>query len=93
MRLIPAIIMAAALAAPAAAETITAANACSTCHGADLKGSGAMPSLRGHDAEYIRKALLEFRSGQRAATVMTRLTKGYSDAEIEAVSRQIGGMK
>jgi sulfide dehydrogenase cytochrome subunit len=93
MRLVPAIAMASLLAAPAAAESVSAANACAVCHGADLKGSGAVPSLRGRDAEHIRKALLEFRSGQRTATVMTRLAKGYSDAEIDAVSRQIGGLK
>jgi sulfide dehydrogenase cytochrome subunit len=67
--------------------------ACSACHGADLKGSGAVPPLTGHDAEYIKKALTEFRAGQRPATVMTQLMRGFSGADIEAIAEQIDAMK
>jgi cytochrome subunit of sulfide dehydrogenase len=95
MRLLLAILFAGALALPAAAQTAppNALNACGTCHGADLKGAGPMPPLRGHDAEYIKKAMTEFRAGSRPATVMTRLAKGYSDTEIDIVAQQIAAMK
>ena len=66
---------------------------CSTCHGADLKGAGPMPALAGHEADYIRKALAEFKAGSRPATVMTRLAKGYSDAEIEGLAAWIATLK
>ena len=68
-------------------------DSCSVCHGADLKGSGAVPPLRGHDAEYIKRTLAEFRAGQRPATVMTQLMRGFSDSDIEALAQQIDAMK
>jgi sulfide dehydrogenase cytochrome subunit len=66
---------------------------CSVCHGADLTGSGAVPPLKGHNAEYINRALDEFRAGQRPATVMTRLMRGFSNSDIEALAQQVGAMK
>jgi sulfide dehydrogenase cytochrome subunit len=66
---------------------------CSVCHGTDLKGSGAVPPLKGHDAEYIKEVLAEFRAGRRPATVMTQLMRGFSDSDIEALAQQIGAMK
>jgi cytochrome subunit of sulfide dehydrogenase len=94
MRLIAASLVAGALAAPVLAQTVppTALGACSTCHGADLAGSGAVPSLRDRDAAELQKTLAEFKAGSRPATVMTRLVKGYSDAEIEAVARAIAAL-
>lgn len=62
---------------------------CSGCHGANGRSPGTMPPLHGRSAEAIAQALREFRAGQRAATVMNRIARGYSDAEIDAVAREI----
>ena len=45
------------------------------------------PSLRGHTAGYLLQRLQAFRTGQAPdATVMTRLMKGYDDAQVEALA-------
>jgi sulfide dehydrogenase cytochrome subunit len=63
---------------------------CAGCHGPEARGANGIPSLRGRDAPYIARALTEFRSGARAATVMGRIATGYDDAEIEALARHFG---
>jgi sulfide dehydrogenase cytochrome subunit len=45
-----------------------------------------VPRLAGLDRATIVRALQEFRSGQRAATVMDRIAKGFTDAEIQAIA-------
>ena len=72
--------------ADTAADTTILAGTCAGCHGAELGGSGAIPTLRGHSAEYIRFTLKAFQNGERQATVMNRLAAGYSDAEIDALA-------
>ena len=39
------------------------------------------------------KALQEFRSGQRAATVMDRIAKGFTDDEIQALAAWFAAQK
>jgi sulfide dehydrogenase cytochrome subunit len=61
--------------------------ACSGCHGTlGASASSAMPSLGGQSKEYFVGAMKAFRSGVRPSTVMGRLAKGYTDAEIEAMA-------
>jgi len=69
------------------------AESCATCHGAGLAGSGAVPSLKGRRAADLAAALKAFQSGERPATIMTRLSKGWSPAEIDALAAKIGGAK
>lgn len=66
---------------------------CNGCHGTDGVSKGAAPSLKGIPAAYIEKAMLDFKSGKRPATVMGRIAKGYSDQEIAAVGQYFGSMK
>ena len=80
------------LAAPAllwAADASPAmlANACAPCHGTDGMSPGAIPALSGKSADYIVQRMLEFRAGARQGTVMNRIAKGYTDAEIAAVAQ------
>ena len=63
---------------------------CYSCHGTDGRSPGAIPSLTGKNAEQALLQLKEFKSGQLAATVMTRHAKGYTDAELEALANYIG---
>ena len=63
------------------------AGSCSTCHGPNGQSPGAMPSLAGLEPKYIMTRLKEFRSGEAPATLMNRIAKGYSDAEIEALGQ------
>lgn len=45
-----------------------------------------MPSLAGWPAESIAAAMIAFRDGERPATVMDRIAKGFSDEEIKAIA-------
>jgi sulfide dehydrogenase cytochrome subunit len=45
-----------------------------------------MPSLAGMDKRYLQKSMHDFRSDARASTVMGRIARGYSDAEIAAMA-------
>lgn len=63
------------------------AQACFACHG---PGGGSLaegvPTIGGQNAACLSASLLRFRIPDRPASVMTRLAKGYTDAEIEAIS-------
>lgn len=69
------------------------AGTCAGCHGAELQGAGAVPRLRGHGSDYLRFTLQSFKSGERAATVMDRLARGYSEAEIEALAQHLSTLE
>ena len=62
------------------------ASACSGCHPASSATETSVPVLAGRDAQQIVTQMRAFRSGQRDATVMDRIAKGYSEAEIEAIA-------
>lgn len=74
---------------PTPAAVANMANNCFTCHGPDGRSPGTIPSFRSMNAKQIAHALKEFKTGARFATVMTRHTKGYSDAELEAIANFI----
>lgn len=62
------------------------ANACTSCHGIEGHSVGAAPSLAGQaEADLIAK-LRAFRDGSASATIMNRITRGYTEAEIEALA-------
>ena len=71
-------------AAPAAAQPSSAA-ACSGCHASTAEGP--VPSLAGRPAADIITAMAAFRRGERAATVMDRIAKGFSDEEISDIAQ------
>jgi len=63
---------------------------CSGCHG-PAGGGGPVPSLAGRPAQEIVTALMQFRAGERAATVMDRIAKGFTDDEIRAIAEWFAG--
>ncbi len=61
-------------------------NACAGCHGTNGASAGpSMPSLASQSKTAIVEAMKKFKSGERPATVMGRLAKGYSDADFAAM--------
>src|SRR5215467_10925835 len=69
-----------------AAEPPAGAAACSGCHPSSTRLTSPVPRLAGRDRAEIVKAMQDFRSGARAATVMDRIAKGFTDAEIQAIA-------
>ncbi|HEX2541739.1 MAG TPA: c-type cytochrome [Caldimonas sp.] len=61
---------------------------CANCHGTDGRAvpGEAMTPLAGLPKDYLVTQMQAFRDGKRPATVMHQLAKGYSDAQIEALS-------
>ena len=61
---------------------------CATCHGEDGNKmlTPETPKLGGQKADYLAKALGDYRSGARANPLMSAVATGLSDAEIEALS-------
>lgn len=74
-----------AQAAPPSAAMLS--NACAGCHGTNGGSAGpTMPSLASQSKESIETAMKKFKSGERPSSIMGRLAKGYSDAEIAAMA-------
>lgn len=62
------------------------ASQCVACH--NPVAGNAIPALTGN-AERIKSLMLAFRAGTLPSTMMGRLAKGYTDAEIEALAIEI----
>lgn len=62
------------------------ANPCAACHGMDGVSVGAIPSINQLGANAMVAALKAYKSGERPATVMDRIAKGYSDEEIQRIA-------
>lgn len=61
-------------------------NACAGCHGTNGGSAGlTMPSLASQSKTAIVEAMKKFKSGERPSSIMGRLAKGYSDAEIDMI--------
>jgi cytochrome c553 len=69
-----------------AAEAPPGAASCSGCHAAKAGVDTPVPRLSGQDATAMVAAMQAYRSGQRPATVMDRIAKGFSDDEIKAIA-------
>jgi len=74
------------VAVAASAEPPAGAAACTGCHPASTRVTSPVPRLAGLDRAAIIRAMHDFRSGQRAATVMDRIAKGFTDDEIQAIA-------
>jgi len=75
--------MAASLSALAGSpEPPPGASSCSGCHAA-RRADTAVPPLVGRPAADIIAQMQAFKSGQKPATVMDRIAKGFTDAEIQ----------
>lgn len=68
---------------------------CAACHGTDGRtvGGAGIPGLAGMPAAYIAAQLRAFKAGTRPATVMTQLSKGFSDAQIDQLAGYFSAQK
>ena len=68
------------LAMPAVASP-PGASSCAGCH-----GGGGLPVLAGQPAEAVAAAMLAYQAGERSPTVMDRIARGFTEAEIRAIA-------
>lgn len=80
--------MAAAIVATQAfgAQPPPGATSCSGCHPPSSPVEAKVPPIRGRDPAEIVAAMRQFRAGERQSTVMGRISKGFSDQEIQAIA-------
>ena len=76
-------------------NTRALAATCAHCHGSDGRAvqGEAMVRLAGLPADYSLTQLMAFRSGQRPATVMHQITRGYSPEQLEQVAKYFASVK
>jgi sulfide dehydrogenase cytochrome subunit len=67
---------------------------CAICHGTDGRAAtkDVIP-LAGLPREHIASQMRAFRDGQRPATVMHQIAKGYTDAQIDALAAWFSSQK
>ena len=72
------------------AQTVPSPNvaACLSCHGTSNQPS-SFPDLAALDAPTLIAAMSAFRTGERPATIMNRIAKGYSDAETQELAEDL----
>jgi cytochrome subunit of sulfide dehydrogenase len=90
MRLVPPLLGGAFLAwaaiLPAQAQAPLAAQGCLGCHGPQGAGIGSVPGLAGRDQAELVAQMRAFRANERPGTIMGRIARGYTDAEIIATA-------
>jgi cytochrome c553 len=76
-------------------RTRALAATCAQCHGTDghAVAGQAMVKLAGLPETYILEQLTAFRIGQRPATIMHQITKGYSQQQLETLAAYFAAQK
>ncbi|MEM9939410.1 MAG: hypothetical protein AAF768_11220 [Pseudomonadota bacterium] len=76
--------------ASTAAEVSSVSVLSASCSGCHLDGGAALVSLDGRTAGQLKDALLLYRNDDAGTTVMHRLARGYSEAEISEIAAYLG---
>ena len=67
---------------------------CAACHGTNgVSVGGALAGLAGLNKDYFVLQMKNFKEGKRDATLMHQISKGYSDAEINAMADYFAAQK
>ena len=70
------------------------ASACAICHGTDGRpATKDVVPLAGLPREHIASQMRAFRDGQRPATVMHQIAKGYTDGQIDTLAAWYAAQK
>jgi cytochrome c553 len=73
-------------------QAASLAATCAHCHGTNGKSieGSAVTGLSNLSTEYIKTNMIWFKTGQRPATVMHQLSKGYTDEQIDIIANYLG---
>jgi cytochrome subunit of sulfide dehydrogenase len=79
---------------PAPVLAATMAHSCAACHGTngELGDEYFMP-LAGMPVQQFVRTMTDFREGQRAATLMGHVAKGFTDADLKAMGEFFAAVK
>ncbi|HHJ20298.1 MAG TPA: c-type cytochrome [Gammaproteobacteria bacterium] len=70
-------------------DSAVLANTCAACHGTHGNSPGAIPNIARLPANVIQQAMVSFRDGSRASTVMGRIAMDYSDDQILKIANYL----
>ena len=76
-------------------RTRSLAATCAQCHGTEgraVEGQGLV-RLAGMPQDYLLNQLMAFRNGQRPATIMHQITRGYSQEQLETIAAYFAAQK
>jgi len=79
--------------APSERQVRTWAASCAACHNTEGRSVGGMPMLAGRNADDLYRALIEFRTGKRPATVMHQHARGYTEDELRRIADWFAAVK
>jgi len=77
----------------AAADAPPGASSCSGCHATSRSAGTSVPLLIGRSQAEIVNAMEAFRTGQRPATIMDRVAKGFTEDEVKAIAAWYAAQK
>ena len=101
MKLLPAIAALCLVAVTSAAHAAdpnlgrNLAATCANCHGTNgnaVEGAG-MDSLAGMDKAKILRKLADYKSGDKPATIMHQISKGYTEAQLDLIAGYFAAQK
>lgn len=84
--------LALALPTAAAAQAPLAAQGCLGCHGGGGAGSASIAGLSGRPAAELAAAMRAFAANERPGTIMGRIARGYTEAEIAALAAHFAAL-
>ncbi len=74
-------------AAHAGTDVTILARTCNNCHGMGGASAGtSMPSIGGLSRGYLERVMKQWKNDERSAITMSRIIKGFSDDEIDALA-------
>ncbi len=65
---------------------------CLGCHGSKAEGRGGFPRLAGQHPEYLKKQLIDFKSGARTGGPMKSMVSSLSEQDIAEISAYLGSL-
>jgi cytochrome subunit of sulfide dehydrogenase len=83
---VAALVALAGTALAASPEPPPGASSCSGCHAAGKRVDTAVPPLVGRTTADLVAQMQAFKAGQKPGTIMDRIAKGFTDAEIQAIA-------
>jgi cytochrome subunit of sulfide dehydrogenase len=69
------------------------AQACTGCHGQAGVGNGSVPKIAGYSRDLFIAQWAAFRNKERPATMMDRVAKGYTEAEVAQLADYFSKLK
>ncbi len=66
---------------------------CANCHGTNGKSVGGMDSLAGEPRDKLLQKMMDFKSGDKPATIMHQISKGYSDEQLALIADYFAAQK